>query len=520
VNQLLKEEKIMKEHANPKESGQSIVVIAVAVVVLLIFAVIAVDLAYGYVHRRGDQNAADAAALAGARELADILNSNNGSIPGGYLADSIKVAMNDFAERNGVEDSGGIPGDVVNENVVGYYLDASGDRITDQNGNAITINEGGFVNPNARGIEAIANSVAPTFFGGVVGLDGLPISADSAVVFSGDVCTMNCIAPIATYTMTFQTDDNDDNLPCYNIWDGTRQQSGGGNCPDWGNCTGGTCQLNSNITCSSKADCSGVCPGGGFCSLPLGSSLPCDNNSDCTADYGNCKSGTCRLNGSVTCTTNDDCKAVCQSGGWLCSGGSNAGNPCEEDADCPDGFCEDDVSGSGSSSGLGWLNWSLQGSGHSCRDVGEPDDCSTPCLIYNLTPDTCLSGDIEVGDWVAGASGIKNASGVRSWLQWYIDTETPMTVVVYDDSQGRGCNHSGVVGSGHLEYHTVGFAQFKVIGYGLSQGGGNDYGYNGANCEDWGMEGNRITGVFLGWVSGSAGDCDTNGTIVAPRVVR
>jgi len=513
----------MEEKNNRSEQGQSIIVIAVAMIALLIFVVIAVDVGYGYVHRRGDQNAADAAALAGARELANIMNENGGSIPEGYFDDQIKIAMNAFAERNGIEDTGGAPGDVVNANVIGYYLDEMGNRITDADGNPILVNELGYIDVDARGIEAIASSMAPSFFGGIVGLDGLPINAESAVVFNGDVCSLNCIAPIATYTMTFQTDDNDDGFPCYNIWDGTRQQNAGGSCPDWGNCTAGTCQLNPAHSCSTKSDCAGVCPGGGVCSLPTDGSVSCENNGDCTADYGNCTAGTCQYNSSVACDGKEDCQSVCVSQGWTCS---IAGTPCSTDDECPaeGDFCEDGVS-SGSSSGLGWLNWSMQGPGHSCRDVGEADDCSTRCLTYNLEPGTCLSGEIFVSgpdgeSWVAGTAGIKNSTNVRDWLEWYIDNKEPITVVIYDQSRGRGCNHAGSPGSGHLEYRVVGFAEFTVRGYELANGNGVSYGHDGAGCEDWGAEGNRITGTFIRWVDGSPGECDTAGTIVAPRVIK
>jgi hypothetical protein len=519
----------MEQNTNRKEHGQSIVLVAVMLLFLLLFAVIAVDLAYGYVHRRGDQNAADAASLAGARALADILNDHDGNLaqPPTFISeDSIQAAMNEFAERNGIEDTNGIPGDSVNTNVTGYYLDANGNRLQDMNGQPIVIGQVGLVPWAAQGVEAIANSVAPSFFGGIVGLDGLPINADAAVVFAGNVCSMNCIAPIATYTMTFQYAP-----ACYNIWDGSRQQGGGGgganacegicqdhtcsndpsqscnndNQCDFGACEDGTCHQNSNISCT---------PTGDVCSNDTSHS--CHNNNQC--NFGSCVGNQCSQNASVFCTSNADCVGTCGSmpGGWYCSGGSNDGNPCTGDDDCPGGYCEDGAGGS--SSGLGWLNWSLQGSGHSCQDVGEPSDCSEQCLEYNLTPDTCLSGDIGVNDWVAGASGVKNANGVRNTLQWYIDTGTPMTVVVYDTFAGNGCNQNQ--NPGKLKYHVVGFAKFKVLGYELSQGSGSAYGHDGAGCVDWGMEGNRITGEFLGWVDGSAGDCDSNSTIVAPRVVR
>jgi hypothetical protein len=536
----------MKKNTDRQEEGQSIILIAFAIIILMIFAVIAVDLAYGYVHRRGDQNAADAASLAGARELADIFNENDGSIPPGYLADSIKIAMNDLAERNGIEDTTGAPGDVANENVTGYFLNSSGSRITGQDGNPITINEGGYVDPNARGVEAIAQSVAPSFFGGIVGLDGLPIQADAAVVFEGDVCQMTCIAPIATLTMTFQTDDNGDGFPCYNIWDGSRQTgaSGGtdpcaGQCLDnntcsnststtchndnqcnFGPCESGFCRQKQSIACTTSAD--GICSNNPYVS--------CHNTNNNGCDFGVCQNNACSLDGSVFCATNAECSGTCDPPySPVCSVSSTI--LCEGDDDCPDGeYCEDDQGGH--NSGLGWLNWSLQGADHSCRDVGLSSDCSEPCLEYNLTPDTCLSGMISVGDWVASTSGVKNGSHIRTLLQCYADLPPgnadpicttpgqPITVAVYDAWHGNGCNQNQGAAAAKLAYHVVGFAEFKILGYELSRGSGSAAGYNGAGCEDWGMEGNRITGVFIGWVDGTPGDCETNGTITAPKMVK
>jgi len=212
---------MMNENRERKQEGQSIVLVAVALIALVIFAAIAVDVSNTYVHRRTAQNAADAAALAGARDLGRQLNacSLNPSCDMDtnfwmYSTETtIQAAMNDYAERNGIEDTDGVPANTVNTNVTGFYLDESGDIIQDPNGNPIVIGALDIVQPDARGVEATADSLAPSFFGGVIGLDGIPVSAESAVVFEG-VCTAPCIVPIATYTYSFEFDH------CYNIWNG------------------------------------------------------------------------------------------------------------------------------------------------------------------------------------------------------------------------------------------------------------------------------------------------------------
>jgi hypothetical protein len=226
----------MEDNNERRQYGQSIVLVAVALVALVIFAAIAVDVVNTYVHRRTAQNAADAAALAGARDLARQLNEctenpdcdlEDNSWWWYSNEDTIMQAMNDFAERNGVEDTDGIPGNKVNTNVHGYYLAVDGTRVSEN-----VIGSTDIVHPDARGIEAFAASLAPSFFGGVIGLDGISVEADAAVVFEG-ACSDNCVMPIAPYSRTFETG------LCYNIWNG----EGSGNF-GWLNWTlqGNTCE--------------------------------------------------------------------------------------------------------------------------------------------------------------------------------------------------------------------------------------------------------------------------------------
>ena len=450
----------------PGESGQSIVIVAMAVIVLLIFVVIAVDLAYAYVHRRGDQNAADAASLGGAQELARQLNYY-GSLettdicywPNCSSDQKVKEAMNAFAEQNGIEDTGGVAADMVNTNVEGYYLAADGTRLSDE----IQIGEYESIPSNARGVEAMVHSNAPSFFGGIVGLDGLPIRAEAAVAFQGGACYEDCIAPIATLTMTFKYDQ------CYNIWDGPRQ-------------TSMVCSNDEYVSCSGDNDCS----------------------------FGPCKDGTCQDRPGWSCTENSDC----------------------------DGSCieNENIDEHVSMSGLGWLNWTLQGDGHSCMDVGEPNDCSSECTEYNLRPATCLSGGIEWHDWVAGGAGVQNSVCIRKLLTCYIppEYEVPLpegcpsiacpqpgeeiTVIVYDRVEGTGCNQGQEAGK--MKYRVVGFGKFRILGYELAEGGGNAAGHDGHGCLDYGGSGNRITGMWLGWHDGLGGDCDPIGTIIGASMIK
>ena len=65
-----------------KEHGQIMILLALAIIVLLGFTALAVDMGMAYADRRQAQNAADAAALAGAQEAGSWIKGNGGSCGG------------------------------------------------------------------------------------------------------------------------------------------------------------------------------------------------------------------------------------------------------------------------------------------------------------------------------------------------------------------------------------------------------------------------------------------------------
>jgi len=79
------------EEKSRTEHGQSIVLVALLMGVLLLFVAIAVDLSNAYAHRRQAQNAADSAALAAAGEFGLYLNGEMTGDTG------IGAAMRDYA---------------------------------------------------------------------------------------------------------------------------------------------------------------------------------------------------------------------------------------------------------------------------------------------------------------------------------------------------------------------------------------------------------------------------------------
>ncbi len=191
------------------ERGQSIILIAVALAALIIFAAIAVDASNAYVQRRTAQNAADGAALAAGRELAYQRNDD------AYDAGRIKAAMNDYAERNGIDDTDATPANSLNNNVTGYFLESDTSRLSDT---PISSAMGSPVPDEAAGIEVAVTITAPTFFGGIVGANGMPVDATASVLLQ-PACGASCLVPIATHWWPFS--DTLYITSCFNIWNGS-----------------------------------------------------------------------------------------------------------------------------------------------------------------------------------------------------------------------------------------------------------------------------------------------------------
>lgn len=211
----------MSEKISFREKGQSLVLVAASLVALVIFVAITVDASSAYYHRRIAQNAADAAVLSGIYEMSKEINHRNKRVD-----DSIKAAMNDFAERNGIEDTDGALADAANTNVVGYYVDSSVNRIQVYNTLGVLVDaevgkmSDARVPDGAYGIEAFTYITAPTYFGGIFGFDGYPLQA-RAVSLLKQACTSDCVVPITTDVSLLLDDQGnpmDEQELCFNIW--------------------------------------------------------------------------------------------------------------------------------------------------------------------------------------------------------------------------------------------------------------------------------------------------------------
>jgi hypothetical protein len=210
---------MLSKVVRPPQRGQSVILVAFAFVALILFVAIAVDMSSAYFHRRTAQNAADAAALAGAQELGRQINKINPESDG-----AIKGEMNEYAQRNAIPDTDPLDTQA-NANVEGYYLDAHDKRLPGVP--AIGDSPDDSVPDNALGIEAIAYITAPTFLGGIMGFGGYPLQAQAAAELKTACSGGDCLLPIAIHSMGFLSPTGiiTKNVTlevgqCYNIWDG------------------------------------------------------------------------------------------------------------------------------------------------------------------------------------------------------------------------------------------------------------------------------------------------------------
>jgi hypothetical protein len=200
----------LNENRVSRERGQSLVLVAAAMVVLVGFVALAVDLGNAYYARRTAQNAADGAALAGVSAMATGINKNNPK-----LDDDVMEAMDEFAELNDIAyvDT---DGDGMNDSVEGYYVDGLGNRLPGDP--RVGVQPGDDVPADAYGVEAITHITATAFFGGIFGVEGYPLQA-RAVSLVRFACSSNCVVPIVTAKdALFDNQDQAKTKACYNIW--------------------------------------------------------------------------------------------------------------------------------------------------------------------------------------------------------------------------------------------------------------------------------------------------------------
>jgi hypothetical protein len=166
-------------HNKKNESGQAAVILALAFVGLLAFSALAIDGGNAYLTRRNAQNAADAASMAGTRELHQILRVlEPWEMPGdpdGYLRQVIVEA----AQRNGVPDTNDDSNDTINTNIEAWYVNEDGEKYT-----GAPVGNFFVIPPGARGIAATAHIPFDTFIAHIIGRNDMKATTDAGSIFT------------------------------------------------------------------------------------------------------------------------------------------------------------------------------------------------------------------------------------------------------------------------------------------------------------------------------------------------
>ena len=150
----------MRRKTMTNENGQSLIIVAFAMITLLMFSAFAVDLSYWYLQRRQMQNAADAGSLVGARALGLYQVDPTASLTNAQLYDIIL----DWARRN---KAGTVQALYVSESGSRYPISAGDSSPAPKDYSAAT------------GVHVKALVQVPTFFSNMLGLATLSASADA-----------------------------------------------------------------------------------------------------------------------------------------------------------------------------------------------------------------------------------------------------------------------------------------------------------------------------------------------------
>jgi Flp pilus assembly protein TadG len=153
------------------QRGVTAVMVGLLIVVLLGFAALAIDIGYALVARNELQNAADAAALAAARRLAEeLVDGVSGIDTGRVIASAEAAASSNRAAGSAIALN---PGDVT----IGKW-----------SGNAFSENPEGMPNAvrvRARREQGTAGGAISTFFARVIGIDSVDVGAVATAALYG-----------------------------------------------------------------------------------------------------------------------------------------------------------------------------------------------------------------------------------------------------------------------------------------------------------------------------------------------
>lgn len=159
---------LTKQRANQTERGQAVVILALLLILLFTFLAVVIDGGNGLTQRRIVQNAADAGAMSGIQYYI----STDEPTEVGLLE-----IMNRKVENHGVEDTDGIPGNEINDNVTVYYTDEQGVHLPGCNPLPC-----GDIPDEAGGVESVVTSEFSTFIAGVIGQGSLRVNANAIAI--------------------------------------------------------------------------------------------------------------------------------------------------------------------------------------------------------------------------------------------------------------------------------------------------------------------------------------------------
>lgn len=168
------------------EHGQAIVILAIVMVVLLLFAALAIDAGNAYTEKRAAQNAADAAAMAGARQLVlecakqDMIVNDPSYTGSGPIAANIVNQVRQMSTVN-----------AQNANVAVYYINANGARMGQVQAPVPCQCAGG-----AKGVEVVVTSSTSSFLAGLMGQSTMGVEAQAKARYGQIAQTGNGLYPI------------------------------------------------------------------------------------------------------------------------------------------------------------------------------------------------------------------------------------------------------------------------------------------------------------------------------------
>lgn len=172
--------KTLRQH-HSQESGQIVIMLALAMMVLLGMVGLAIDGGMLYWNQRRAQNGADAAAVAGTQALVNETLVDDyicGTVPETVILDSVYQ----YAANNEVPDA------EAGENIEAYYLteDAAGNRVDllDGSGNSWKVGTTGVIPcEDIVGLRVRASFPQDTFLAGVIGVMETNVTVEAYAVF-------------------------------------------------------------------------------------------------------------------------------------------------------------------------------------------------------------------------------------------------------------------------------------------------------------------------------------------------